>query len=535
MKLFISYRSLDSAKVDMIVSRLASLKNEDKTPRYTPWQDKTGIPAGKDWWEAIVDAIIDCDVFVFHISQDALKSDVCRAELSYARKRNRPIIPVVLENEFYFNEKTGKNEITYWSDIPAELNDLRAQFLFYEGTSFFNKFDQAIAEFAREPQKWRDILASRPSDPREGSETTHDGITLYDEACDYAGRLEFTTAEKLFQKLVNRNDPDFGSAAFEWIELLRHYEKLLALDSKSSTRFRVRPAWDEYKKLFPKDFLDSLFDPKGFEAQFDQPAAIQPQRSQYYSQSADYLPMPFEWIEIPEGTVSLVEGGYVPEGGQTFAVPAFTIAKYPITNAQFSKFIKDKGYSDPRWWRPEGWSWRELEHWDGPLYWFDSRFNNKEQPVVGISWYEADAFCSWLVEETGELISLPNEIEWQRAAQGDRKLTYPWGVEWDRNRCNNSTGSPFAWIKGRPSPVRKFEGLNNSPYGVVDMVGNVWEFCSTDYDSGDNLFPPSEECVVRGGCYINTDVELFQTTYRGRYEPHQRESYAGFRIHRSFR
>ena len=80
-KLFISYRSLDSAKVDAMMARLRSLKNEDGTLRYSVWQDKTSIPDGQDWWQSVVDAIINCDVFVFIISQVSLQSIICRAEL----------------------------------------------------------------------------------------------------------------------------------------------------------------------------------------------------------------------------------------------------------------------------------------------------------------------------------------------------------------------------------------------------------------------------------------------------------------------
>jgi|GEM_PF-3912280 len=81
IKLFISYRSTDSAKVDTIVARLVSLKKEDGTLRYIPWQDKYGIHAGKDWWEAIVEAIIDCQIFVFNISEEAL---------GFSRLKQRP-------------------------------------------------------------------------------------------------------------------------------------------------------------------------------------------------------------------------------------------------------------------------------------------------------------------------------------------------------------------------------------------------------------------------------------------------------------
>src|SRR5262245_46676929 len=75
----------------------------------------------------------------------------------------------------------------------------------------------------------------------------------------------------------------------------------------------------------------------------------------------DVLPQPFAWIDIPVGKVELSAGGYVPKGGQVFDVPAFTIAKYPTTNAQFAKFIEAGGYTQDKWWTPEGWQVRDQE------------------------------------------------------------------------------------------------------------------------------------------------------------------------------
>ncbi|MBL8120944.1 MAG: toll/interleukin-1 receptor domain-containing protein, partial [Anaerolineae bacterium] len=94
-KLFISYRSSDAHKVDKIARDLGLLQHADGTPRYTTWQDKLNLPpASPHWWDAIVDAIEGCDVFVFHMSRESLQSAVCLAELDYAHNRNRPIIPV---------------------------------------------------------------------------------------------------------------------------------------------------------------------------------------------------------------------------------------------------------------------------------------------------------------------------------------------------------------------------------------------------------------------------------------------------------
>lgn len=271
MKLFISYRSLDSEKVDKIVARLRSLKTSDGSPRYTLWQDKYSIPDGHDWWEAIVDAIIDCQVFIFMVSRESVQNANCRAELRYARKRNRPVLPIILEDEFFYNDATGKNDIDYWESIPQELIDLRAQFLFYEGTSFISGVERALNGFAAHPERWRDIPAERPLDPRADSNAGNDSATLYNEAYDYALRMEFETAERRFQKLVNLGDPDFAEDAADWISLMREYQQILKLDSHDSTRHRVSARWEKYQQQFPKPFI-SLFDPKGLQSRFGKTA-----------------------------------------------------------------------------------------------------------------------------------------------------------------------------------------------------------------------------------------------------------------------
>src|SRR5262249_56725196 len=105
--------------------------------------------------------------------------------------------------------------------------------------------------------------------------------------------------------------------------------------------------------------------------------------------------------------------------------------------------------------------------------WADPLYNADNQPVVGISWYEAVAYCRWLSAATGREFYLPSEAEWEKAARGLHGLIYPWDNEWRSGRCNSSEASI-----GRPSPVGSFPA-GASPYGALDMAGNVSEWCPT--------------------------------------------------------
>ncbi len=126
----------------------------------------------------------------------------------------------------------------------------------------------------------------------------------------------------------------------------------------------------------------------------------------------------------------------------------------PITNAQYLLFVQATGHRAPSHWE-DGRPPRGLE----------------SHPVVNVSWHDAMAYCRWLSEVTGKSITLPSEAQWEKAARGDRDTReYPWGDDWDPNRCNNSELGI-----GDTTPVGIFpEGA--SPYGCLDMVGNTWEW-----------------------------------------------------------
>ncbi len=232
------------------------------------------------------------------------------------------------------------------------------------------------------------------------------------------------------------------------------------------------------------------------------------------------LPPPFAWCPIPAGSVSLA----VPAG--LFQVARFDMAMYPITNAQFQVFLDaGDGYATPAWWdfSPKAVQWHARnEHQDTP-------FPGEELPRVAVSWYEAMAFCFWLSARSGESISPPTEQEWQRAAQGDDSRQFPWGNEYDKARCNTSeTG-----IK-RPTPVTKYP-LGASPYGVLDLSGNVAEWCLNAYNIPDDVdirsFSGGDKRASRGGSWGLSQFSA-QVASRGFNHPADRFEFEGFRIAR---
>lgn len=252
------------------------------------------------------------------------------------------------------------------------------------------------------------------------------------------------------------------------------------------------------------------------------PAPAQPTAGTRPAVSSALLPTPFAWIDIPG--------------------KGYSIAKYPITNAQFARFIEADGYNQQKWWTAEGWQkCQEGWHYDGrwkasgtpwtqPRYWGESKWNGAEQPVVGVSWFEAVAFCLWLSEATGEKIMLPTEEQWQYAAQGDDGRTYPWGKDWDCKRCNNSVKPCDSNVT---TPVTQYEGKHkgDSPFGVVDMAGNVTEWCLTDYDNKTNDFNSNaKNRVLRGGSWFNSNSDYFHCDYCGWINPHKG---GGFRVSHS--
>lgn len=184
-------------------------------------------------------------------------------------------------------------------------------------------------------------------------------------------------------------------------------------------------------------------------------------------------------------------------------VDAFYVDRLPVTNAQFRPFVEAGIYqqSDNPCWHgfEENYRWmRKTEMRRAPRYWWDRDWSAPNHPIVGITWFEAVAFARWSGKR------LPTEAEWEKAARGTDGRRFPWGNDFDVQRCNISQSGI-----GTTAACGSFSPQGDSPYGVAEMSGNIWEWTSSLYlpypyqrDEGrEDLAEGAGRRVVRGGSW----------------------------------
>ncbi len=223
------------------------------------------------------------------------------------------------------------------------------------------------------------------------------------------------------------------------------------------------------------------------------------------------------------GLLLLVPGGPFSMGSsrREVQVDGFYIDRIPITNRQFHAFVVATHYAPV-----DGWAHRFLSHWRGNR----PPPNRGDHPVVYVSWFDAMAYANWAG------LRLPTEAEWEKASRGTDGRRYPWG----RSQPAASHAN-FGNLNGGTSPVEAHP-QGASPYGALDMAGNVWEWCldadrPNFYESGPANNPravPVERggrAVVRGGAWM-FDASAIRTSSRSSFDPVSRMESVGFRCAR---
>ena len=243
-----------------------------------------------------------------------------------------------------------------------------------------------------------------------------------------------------------------------------------------------------------------------------------------------------EWCTVPAGLFLLGstaqdKEAMDSEGPQReINLPDFRISRYPVTNAQWRRFVDAGGYRASGWWSNAGWGAKLANNWTQPDDWDNPSINGINQPVVGISWYEATAFCRWLSVELGYVVRLPSEAEWEKAARGSDGWIYPWGNVWDVSKANTDESGI-----GTTTPVGCYPD-GASPHSVLDMSGNVLEWTATsqtdDYQQSDGTavsVMDGEAFVLRGGAWASEHGRT-KCTSRDRTHPSYRLLSLGMRV-----
>lgn len=224
-------------------------------------------------------------------------------------------------------------------------------------------------------------------------------------------------------------------------------------------------------------------------------------QSERQDQVNDHQDWILEWFndEIPQREIYLDE---------------FFISEYEITNEQYGKFLKDNpGHPKPDYWDVEN-------------------FNDPQQPVVGVTWNDAVAFCNWLSDKKGKKYRLPTEAEWEKAARGNDGRIFPWGNEEPDLNKANFMGQHHGTVSVKEKPD------GDSAFGLRNMAGNVAEWCRDWYDENYyiitidyNPMGPANGTrkVVRGGSWRD-NAFFIRCTERNSYPPDTKREILGFRI-----
>jgi formylglycine-generating enzyme required for sulfatase activity/energy-coupling factor transporter ATP-binding protein EcfA2 len=240
------------------------------------------------------------------------------------------------------------------------------------------------------------------------------------------------------------------------------------------------------------------------------------------------------WSKTIEPGQFIMGGNELYDGRLQFTCNLIThpyrISRYPVTVMQYRTFIEANGYAQFGYWTKAGWQWRQQEQIEGPEE-YHAVFQTPNHPQVGVSWYEAVAFCNWLTDRLKHPVRLATEAEWERAARYVNGRNYPWGEKFDAKLCNmDKTGLDST------SAVGLFPS-GDALCGAADMSGNVLEWCSTlwlnNYEKYDTRVKEDLEGdarrVLRGGSFIHDDFSV-RCAFRYGFNPAARLNYCGFRV-----
>lgn len=227
------------------------------------------------------------------------------------------------------------------------------------------------------------------------------------------------------------------------------------------------------------------------------------------------------------------------------SLDAFYIAKYEVTNGEWKKFQADPLYDDPKIWPNERVVPRDQSpYWTQPNNHGGATPGSDPYPVIGINWDAATAYGHWLSRKTGKVYRLPTEAEWEKAARGTNQTRFPWGNSIDHSRANFTGAQRYDTVQivGFYDGTQRGSLLTQSgasPYGAMDMAGNVMEWCQDWYSRDYYANSPKENPkgpergayrVLRGGSFFFEGQDLRSYARSGAWPSFQAFRMVGVRM-----
>ncbi len=477
MRLFISYARVDRYYCSQIV---------DMLDVHDVWYDNR-LHAGQQWWEEIQRRLEWCEGVIYLLSPDSVNSEYCQRELQIANAMGKHIFPVLIQAR---------------TEIPETLRHIQYADLSKGLTTDAVKLMLNSIYIAERTARQNAVTPNgtpvfQMIAPVEVPSPLHEN-TDFDSIMDEVGRAFeedlFDRAVFLLRQLRERQDVsnfiDLEQLLLQAEDALeqqaylrdaeREYRPIAVLLKYRSTREVGKSAFQSFQQKFPDYDPDNL-GPMCEENHKKKAVAVQAPPGDEET---------LVWCDIPSGVTTLLRE----ESHTTQFVDAFRISRYPVTNQQFLEFVNAlDGYCRADWWdySISAVDWHKNHHHPPML-----DVIHLDHPCVYVNWYDALAYCRWLSSKINIMISLPTETQWQRAAQGDEEQAYPWGEDFNTENCNTKESRI-----GRTTSVYAYPG-GASPYGVMDLAGNTWDWCLNNNQSSTGVDLSNDlERVIKGGAY----------------------------------
>lgn len=563
-RLFISYAHVDKRQVRELAEILQDGGHE-------AWFDH-GLVVGRDWKEQLLEEITHCEAFIYALTPESVASEWCQWEFEQAVLLGKPIIPVLMQKNTTLPDALKRNQYADFSDGPTPKATAKLLHGVYSlaVTVPRDALPKILTEPAGTPEK------AKPDVPHPNIKIKFDigkAMTLFYEA---KKNMEWFRAKELLEDIesygnvptwikleqlrsdiqpeIDRLEEELRREAErreaehrqqELEEIIQQQYNLIRLIAAHDSPTRVWESLQEFWAGFGHYDPDNLavkFRPNTPDQQklLDLIADVHtksPERAKAGRRLAeigdprsgvglgpDGLP-DMDWVEVPAGEFIFGGDGKAFNGlpYQKLYLDAFYMARYPVTYSQYLAFVNAKdGYRNRNWW--DGFTYLTLgaykQRWRIPNY-----------PCENVTWYEAIAFCRWLGTKLKLDLGLPTEQQWEKGARGIDGRVFPWGNEYIRGYANiDEKGSGVGPYYRKKTTAVGIYQQGMSPYKILDMSGNVWEWCSNEFKNPTDIrLTADTRRVIRGGAWLFGD-RVARVTSRFRGSTNGRSDVIGFRV-----